>query len=58
MHPLCGVPFWKAYPIFTPFKSCLGGFPWLGEDPDKEEERQRMVSDDASSNTVTINGKP
>jgi hypothetical protein len=52
------VPFWKAYPIFTPFKSCLGGFPWLGDDPDKEEERQRMVSDDASSNTVTINGKP
>ena len=47
LHPLSGTPFHKAYPIFTPFKSCLGEFPWCGVKSELDEEKKGLVYADS-----------
>ena len=54
LHPLAGTPLHVAYPIFAPFKSCLGNYPNLGYNPDEEKA---AINTESQRNSVDINGR-
>ena len=45
LHPLANTPLYVAYPFLSPFKSCLGCCPYMGQTTTAENDLEMVGSD-------------